>query len=149
MSMNNAERIITQTNAHIANINKAFKEVKSDISADYICSNNREIIITTNKVAASLDLNIVEKYMKELNNVDLNNVISPRLLQLKSYLKILGVPYFIEDTNLPITLNINKRVIKSIHIFGNMVLALYSYIIKASLKSDIAMVLTFGIHKLE
>jgi len=147
--MNNAERIITQTNAHIANINKAFKEVKSDISADYICSNNREIIITTNKVAASLDLNIVEKYMKELNNVDLNNVISPRLLQLKSYLKILGVPYFIEDTNLPITSNINKRVIKSIHIFGNMVLALYSYIIKASLKSDIAMVLTFGIHKLE
>jgi len=147
--MNNAERIITQTNAHIANINKAFKEVKSDISADYICSNNREIIITTNKVAASLDLNIVEKYMKELNNVDLNNVISPRLLQLKSYLKILGVPYFIEDTNLPITSNINKRVIKSIHIFGNMVLALYSYIIKASLKSDIAMVLTFGILKLE
>ena len=149
MSMNNAERIIIQTNAHIANINKAFKEVKSDISADYICSNNREIIITTNKVAASLDLNIVEKYMKELNNVDLNNVISPRLLQLKSYLKILSVPYFIEDTNLPITSNIIKRVIKSIHIFDNMVLALYSYIIKASLKSDIAIVLTFGIHKLE
>ena len=149
MSMNNAERIIIQTNAHIANINKAFKEVKSDISANYICSNNREIIITTNKVAASLDLNIVEKYMKELNNVDLNNVISPRLLQLKSYLKILSVPYFIEDTNLPITSNIIKRVIKSIHIFDNMVLALYSYIIKASLKSDIAIVLIFGIHKLE
>ena len=76
MSMNNAERIITQTNTHIFNINRTFKEVKSDIST---CSNNREIIITTNKVAVSLDLSIVEKYMKELNDVDPNNVMSSRL----------------------------------------------------------------------
>lgn len=76
MSMNNAERIITQTNTHIFNINRTFKEVKSDIST---CSNNREIIITTNNVAVSLDLSIVEKYMKELNDVDPNNVMSSRL----------------------------------------------------------------------
>ena len=79
MSMNNAERIITQTNTHIFNINRTFKEVKSDISTDYICSNNREIIITTNKVAVFLDLSIVEKYIKELNDVDSNNVMSSRL----------------------------------------------------------------------
>lgn len=76
MSMNNVERIIVQTNTHIFNINRTFKEVKSDIST---CSNNREIIITTNKVAVSLDLSIVEKYMKELNDVDPNNVMSSRL----------------------------------------------------------------------
>ena len=76
MSMNNVERIIVQTNTHIFNINRTFKEVKSDIST---CSNNREIIITTNNVAVSLDLSIVEKYMKELNDVDPNNVMSSRL----------------------------------------------------------------------
>ena len=79
MSMNNVERIIVQTNTHIFNINRTFKEVKSDISTDYICSNNREIIITTNKVAVFLDLSIVEKYIKELNDVDSNNVMSSRL----------------------------------------------------------------------
>jgi len=77
--MNNVERIIIQTNTHIFNINRTFKEVKSDISTDYICSNNREIIITTNKVAVFLDLSIVEKYIKELNDVDSNNVMSSRL----------------------------------------------------------------------
>ena len=79
MSMNNVERIIIQTNTHIFNINRTFKEVKSDISTNYICSNNREIIITTNKVAVFLDLSIVEKYIKELNDVDSNNVMSSRL----------------------------------------------------------------------
>jgi len=44
--------------------------VKSDVSADYICSDNKGVIITTNKVVAPSDLNIVEKYMKELNNIN-------------------------------------------------------------------------------
>jgi len=33
----------------------------------------------TNKVAISSDLNMVEKYIKELNNVDVSDVISLRL----------------------------------------------------------------------
>ena len=44
--------------------------------------------------------------MKELNNIDLNN-ISPRLPQSKSYLKILGIPYFLADTNLSVMPDIN------------------------------------------
>jgi len=43
--------------------------------------------------------------MKELNNVNLNEVISSRLPQFKSYLKILGILYFIENTNLFITVD--------------------------------------------
>jgi len=71
-----------------------------------MCSDNKRIVVTTYKVATSLDLNIVEKYIKKLNNVDLSNIISLRLLQLKSYLKILSIYYFADDTNLPITLDI-------------------------------------------
>jgi len=95
----------------IKNINKLLKDVKSKVSADYICSDNKSKVITTNKVAASSNLNIVKKYIKELNNVDLNNIMSPRLLQSKSYLKILDIPYFIKDTNFPIMPNIIERVI--------------------------------------
>ena len=36
----------------------------------------KEVIISTNKAVASLDLNIIERYVKELNNIDSNNVIS-------------------------------------------------------------------------
>lgn len=61
--------------------------------------------------------------MKELNNVNSNNVMSSRFPQSKSYLRILGISYFTEDTNLFITLDIIKRVIKSTHIFDDIVLA--------------------------
>jgi len=66
--------------------------------------------------------------------------MSSRLPQSKSYLKILGILYFVEDANLPIFSNIIKSVIKSTHIFNDIILASYPYIIKASPKSDIAVI---------
>ena len=59
-------------NTYIVNINRLLKGVKSKISANYIHSHN--------KLITSSNLNIVKKYMKELNDVDLNNIISLRLL---------------------------------------------------------------------
>lgn len=50
--------------------------MKSEILADFIWSDNKGIIITTNKVVTTLDLNMIEKYIKKLNNVSSNNVIS-------------------------------------------------------------------------
>ena len=100
---------------HIVKINRLLKEVKSEILANYIHSDNKEIVITTNKIAVSSDLSIVKKYMKELNDINLNNIISSRLLQSKFYLKILGIFYFIDDTNLSITLDIIERVYELWH----------------------------------
>ena len=71
--------------------------------------------------------------MKDLNDVDHSDIMSPRLPQSKSYLKVLGIPYFIEDTNLPISSDIVESVIKSMHIFNNRVLASRQHIIKVLL----------------
>jgi len=95
--------------------------VKSEVSADFIHFNKR-IIITTNIAVASSNLNVVERYIKELNNIDLNNVIGLQLPQSKLYLKILGIPYFLENTNLSITSNLIKEVIKNTYIFNIIVL---------------------------
>ena len=70
----NSERVIAKLNIYIANINRLLKEVKSNISADYICSNSKEIIITTNKAATISDLNIIEKYVEKLNEVNTVNL---------------------------------------------------------------------------
>jgi len=61
-------------------------------------------------------------------------------LQSKSYLKILGILYFIEDTNVSISTNIVGRVLYLSHIFNNIVIASKSYIIKAFLKLDITII---------
>jgi len=122
MGTNNVERVMVQSNAHIANINWLLKGIKFEVSANYIWLNSKDIVVTTNKVAISSDLNMVEKYIKKLNNINVSDVMSPKLPQLKSYLKILGIPYFIEDTNLLIMLYIIKRIIKTSHIFNDIIL---------------------------
>ena len=65
MSTNNFKAIITQANEHILNINRLLKGVKSDVSVDLICSDNKEVIVATPS-----NLSIVEKYVIELNNIN-------------------------------------------------------------------------------
>jgi len=61
MRSNNTDRIIVKANVHIWNINKFLKRVKFDISMDFIWSDNKGLIITFNKVAATYNLNIIKK----------------------------------------------------------------------------------------
>lgn len=111
MDLLNTERIIVKSNKHIANINRALKNIKSDIIANFIYIDNKGMAITTNKVAANLDLETIEKYIKNIDEVDTNKVMSTRLSQSKSYLKILSISYYIKYTNLPITSDIVERVL--------------------------------------
>ena len=70
MGTNNAERIVAWANIYVENINRLLKNIKSEVSVDYIHLDNKGIIVI---------LNIVEKYIKDLNNVDSNDIMSPRL----------------------------------------------------------------------
>jgi len=58
----------------------------------------------------------------------------------KSYLKIIELSYILEQTNSSVTSDIIKSIIKEMHIFNNIILALKPCIVKASPKSDIAIV---------
>jgi len=62
MSTNNSEVIISQANAYISNINRLFKSIESKVSTNFIYSDNKVIIITTNKVAAFSNLNVVKSW---------------------------------------------------------------------------------------
>jgi len=140
MGSNNPDRVMVHSNVHVANINSSLKNIKSEVAVDFIRPDNKDIIVTTNKVAATSDLKVIEDYMKNLNDIDSNDVMSPRLPQLKSYLKILGIPYLVEDTNLSLTCDIVERILKTTHIFNDLVLALRLYIIKASPKYNMAVI---------
>jgi len=94
----------------------------------------------TNEVAVILVLNIIEKYIKNVDDIDTNEVMSPRLSQSKIYLKILGIPYYIKDTNLSIISDIIERVIQTTYIFNNTVLVSHSRIIKAFFKLNMAVI---------
>jgi len=70
----------------------------------------------------------------------MSRVISFRLLQSKSYLKILDISYYIKDTNLLIIPDIVERIIQTTYIFNNTILVSYLRIIKASPKLDIVVI---------
>ena len=107
---------------YIANINRAFKNIKSEIVADFIHSDQYRLIITTNKIALLSNLCTIENYIKDIDNIELNNIIIPCLLQSKFYLKIIGILYLMENTNILINSSIVEAIIKNTHIFNDIIL---------------------------
>ena len=137
ISLSNLMKFMVLFCKHVVNINRALKDIKSDIMADFIWADHWGLTIT---IAFSSDLSIVKKYIKNVDSIDLDNIMMSRLSQLKSYLKILGILYLIENTNVPINSDVVKRIIKSTYIFNNIVLTFKLRVIKASPKSDIAFI---------
>ena len=140
MSNENSSKFMLSSEDNIANINRALKNIKSDTLADFVRIDHCGLIITTNKVASMSDLNTIERYIKNVNNIELNDISSLRLPQLKSYLKIIGIPYLIENTNTLINSSMVETIIKNLHIFNDVVLASKPRVIKVLPKSDIVII---------
>jgi len=65
----NLAKILSKSVEHITNINSALRSIKLYIIADFIHSNHRRLIITTNNIVLALDLNTVEKYIKSVDSI--------------------------------------------------------------------------------
>ena len=89
---------------------------------------------TTNKPASNLDLSTIEKYLKNVENINLDSIESPYLPKSKSYMKIIGLLYLSESEVL--TPDVIEGVLKESHLFKNAILASKPHIIKALPKSD-------------
>lgn len=140
ISSDNINKFMVSSSEDIAGPNYTLKSIKSDNIIDFIQVNHCSLIITSNKVVFPSDLNVVKNYIKNSNYLDSSDIQSGRLPQSKSYLKILGILYIIESTNILINSSIMELIIKSTYIFDNIHIALKLYIIKVSPKSDMSIV---------
>jgi len=140
MSKENVDNILVTANKYIANINRALKNIKSNVIVDFIHSENMGITIVSNSIALQSNLQVIERYVKNIDNIRSNDIQVLRLTQSKSYLKITGILYFVEGTNTPIRSDNIKVIIKSNHIFNDLSLTSKPKVIKASPKSDIAVI---------
>jgi len=100
MNEKNTINFVKDSGTHITNINRNLKNIKLDVMANFIRIKNKGIVIATNKIASTLDLQTIEKYIKNSQCIEADYVESPRLPQLKFYLKIIGISYFSEQTNI-------------------------------------------------
>jgi len=116
------------------------KSIKSNIMADFICIKDKGIIISTNNIASPSDLQEIEKCVKSslLSNAD--QISFPRLPQSKSYLKIIGISYLNEHSNMYISSEDIEKILKNNHIFNDIVLASRPRVVKVSSKSGMAII---------
>jgi len=128
------------SNTHVTNINRALKNIKLEVIANFICIEKSRLVITTNKVASTLDLQTTKKYVKNSYSVDVDNVESLKLPQSKSFLKIISIPYISESTNFHIMSDKIEYIIKANHIFNNVVLASKPRVIKMLPKLDMSII---------
>jgi len=110
------DMIFSRVNEHIALINSLLKSHKSRVSVDCFRASWNGVTITTNSVAASSDLSLIEQYFKGLKDLISTNC-SPRLPQSKSYLKILGVPYFGNNSSNPINNTQVEETLSKVEMF--------------------------------
>jgi len=108
--------------------------------ADFIHTGDKEIVITTNDVSSSSDLQEIEKYVKNSLITDAEQISSLRLPQSKSYLKIVGILYINERTTMHISLDDIESILKSNHVFNNIILTSKPRVSKVSPKSDMAII---------
>ena len=116
----NANIIRSSANFHINFINRHLKKTNLNTLANFIYMEKFGIIVITNQVTSVQDIGIIKKVLKEFENINQDLIKSSHLLQSKLYLKILDLPYYLENTNNSITSELVKEVIKKFHIFNNI-----------------------------
>ena len=91
-----------------------------------------------NKLTNTLNLSIIEKFLKNIANINSDSIESLCLPKSKSYMKIVELPHKTKQG--VITPDYIKGILKETHLFKDIVLASKLCIIKASPKSDMAVV---------
>jgi len=124
ISNDNKTKFMETFSAHITNINRVLKNIKSEVIVDFVYIDQTGIVIVTNKVTSSLNLQTIKKYVKNTNFIDSDNINTPYLPQSKLYLKIIGIPYFLKNTNSPILAYVIETIMKENHILNNITVAL-------------------------
>ena len=141
MSAENVFSFMKNSSTNVANINRQLQNAKTDLLVDYIKSDSNGIIIVMNKVAQPLDLTIIDQFVKNSNNVNTLQVEESRLPKSKSYLKIIGIPFYPHvNSQDRLTLVDIEIILRQNHIFDNVTLASKPRVIKVSPKSDITIV---------
>jgi len=141
MSIKNILSFMKNSSINVANINRQLWNAKTDILVDYIRSDSNSIIIVMNKVAQQSDLSIIDQYVKNSSDINALQVEDSRLPKSKSYLKIIGIPFYPHaNSQDKLTSADIETIMQQNHIFDNVTLALKPRVIKVSLKFNMAIV---------
>ena len=70
MIKDNIDKFMKNSLIHVTNLNRNLRNAKSEVLVNFICSDLLGIMVVTNSVLVNSDLLIIEKYVKNLENID-------------------------------------------------------------------------------
>ena len=95
---------------------------------------------STNSVASAAELEVIKQWLKKTAGLGESTEVEPRLPQSKSFLKILGMPYWDSKSSLPITPAQVEAALSNSPLFEGITLASMPRIMKASPSSDMSVI---------
>jgi len=135
-----AEVVVANAATAVESYNKGLVEAHFKLRVESVCKAWDGISISTNFVASAAELEMIKQWLKKVAGLAASTVVEPRLPQSKSFLKILGVPYWGNNSSLPITQAQVESVIANTPIFEGVVLASRPRIMKASPSLDMSVI---------
>jgi len=135
-----AEVVVANATTAVESCNRDLVEAHSKLRVESVYKAWDGISMSTNFVASTAELEVIKQWLKKVADLAASTVVKPRLPQSKSFLKILDVPYWGNNSSLPITQAQVESVIANTPIFEGVVLASHPCIMKASPSSDMSVI---------
>ena len=98
------------------------------------------VSMSTNSVTSAAELEVIKQWLKKTAGLGESTEVEPRLPQSKSFLKILGVPYWDSKSSLLITPAQVEAALSNSPLFEGVTLASMPCIMKASPSSDMSVI---------
>ena len=124
----------------VESCNRGLVEARSKLRVESVRKAWNGVSMSTNFVASAAELEVIKQWLKKVTGLNSTVVVKPRLPQSKSFLKILGIPYWGNNSSLPITQAQVEAVIASTPVFEEVVLASHPRIMKASPSLDMSVI---------
>jgi len=134
------EVVVANTATAVESCNRGFVEAHSKLRVESVRKAWDGISMFTNFVASAAELEVIKQWLKKVAGLAASTVVEPRLPQSKSFLKILGIPYWGNNSSLPTTQAQVESVIANTPIFEGVVLASRPCIMKVSPSSDMSVI---------
>ncbi|KAF5347025.1 hypothetical protein D9756_011012 [Leucocoprinus leucothites] len=120
--------------------NRGLIAAQSKLRVESVRESYNGISIATSSVASSSDLDTIKSWLKKAWQLGDAIPIEPRLPQSKSFLKIVGVPYWVSNSSNPLSPAFVEQALGQSSLFENVILAARPRVMKSSPKSDTAVV---------
>jgi len=135
-----AEVVVANAATAVESCNRGLVEAHSKLRVESVHKVWDGISMSTNFVASAAELDVIKQWLKKVAGLAASTVVESHLPWSKSFLKILGVSYWGNNSLLPITQAQVESVIANTSIFEGVVLASHPHIIKASPSSDMSVI---------